>query len=118
MVFGPLFYFMTDERSRSILAVLAILFLAMQSEICFFLPSFLYKAVKDKIKSTRRTQSESKKKSSSSMNTAQAAAVPLGPPPKPISHAIPSDLDNEKTEESQVEGRKGGGEEVTEPSES
>jgi len=128
LVFSPLFVFLSDERSRSIMAFLAIMFLSLQSEICFYLPGFLVKAVQDYSASRKTSRVNQSSRKSSDVNSASppSAAEPMAPPPKPITHAANDVEDGEKTEPS--EGHEGGGgggggegggkEDVTENSES
>jgi len=125
MMFSPLFVFLPDERSRSLLAFLAILFLALQSEICFYLPGFLVKAVQSTISASRKTSAQSRKSSDINSNNPVVTPDIMSPPPKPISHAT-NVGEGEKTEPSEEGGGGGGGgegggggrEEATEASES
>jgi len=100
MVFGPLFVFETDERSRAIMAAFGTLFLSLQSELCFFLPSFLYQAVKESIRSSgiSAVSRHSKKNSSNSANLAGPNEAAMEPA-QPIQHPLPK-ANDEKTEES------------------
>jgi len=103
MMFSPLFVFLSDELSHSILAVLAILFLSMQSELCFFLPSFLVKAVKKTMSSRKASRTSTRQKSSDSVPTGNP--MPSNASAKPITHAVNATPDGETTEPSEEQGK-------------